>query len=370
MAFFPKQQRFWLYHAAGVGVVFLFQLVAFLMRGDFVEMNVTAAFIWLPLFTLAVLVFRTLYTRYNGANMGMGKLIPIALIYGLVSGLTITTLIFLALLPFFGDEMFNPETLANIGISETEMLVSFFVGNTFIQMLYMSGWTFIYTSTVASRRAKQSELDNLRLQNNLRESQLSNLANQLNPHFLFNSLNNIRFVIHENPNHADAMVTALSEILRYSLASTSKPKVTLEEELGFIERYISIVKLQLEDRLRFNLRVSSQLKHCLVPPMILQLLIENAVKHGMENLPSGGDLDVTVAELSSKLSGKLSIVVTNPIPVSKANADGTGTGLKNIQHRLQLLYGSNASIKLEPSATHFTVHLILPIEKNDESTHY
>lgn len=367
MTFFPKQKRFWLYHCAGVGVVFLFQLVAFVARGDdFIAMNITAAVIWLPLFTLAVLLFRTLYGRYGGANIGMGKLIPISLGYGLVSGLAITVLIFVALLPGFGSDLFDEESLARLGISATEMLVGFFVGNTFIQLLYVSGWVFIYTSTVASRRAKESELANLKLQNNLRESQLSNLANQLNPHFLFNSLNNIRFVIHENPNHADAMVTALSEILRYSLASTGKTKVTLEEELTFIDRYIAIVKLQLEDRLRFNLHLEEPLKHCLLPPMILQLLIENAVKHGMENLPSGGDLDVTVAELS----GKLSIVVTNPIPVSKANADGTGTGLKNIQHRLQLLYGSNASIKLEPSATHFTVHLILPIEKNDESTNH
>lgn len=356
---------FWMYHCIGVALIFLLQLLAFSQQEMF-AFNVSAAILWLPIFTFVMLLFRHYYRKWEGHRMGMGRLITTALTYGVVAGFSICVLLLVFLLPFFAEQFWGEETLARHNITRTELLVGFFVGNTFIQTLFISGWAFIYTTASASRRSKEAGMMNLKLQNSLREAELSNLSNQLNPHFLFNSLNNIRFVIHENPYHADAMVTALSEILRYSLASGTKTKVTVGQELEFIARYIDIVKLQLEDRLRYNLHCENGVEHYLMPPMMLQLLVENAVKHGMENLPQGGDLDVSLRCDKETLT----ITVVNPLPEAKANADGTGTGLKNIKSRLKLLYDARATLSITPSATHFSVSLLLPLEMNDESVNY
>lgn len=362
MSQFSNNRTFWLYHCLGIALVFFLQVLAFSQR-DFFAFNFSAAVLWLPVFSAAVLLFRYGFKRWKGYQIGLGKLVAIALGYGVVAGFFICLFLLSCLLPFFAEEFWGEATLKQFNTTKMQLLVGFFLGNIFMQTLFISGWIFIYTTASASRRSKEADMQNMQLQSSLREAQLSQLANQLNPHFLFNSLNNIRFVIHENPDHADAMVTALSEILRYSLASGNKTKVTVLQEVEFIKRYIDIVKLQLEERLHYHVTVEDAVKQYLMPPMIMQLLVENAVKHGMDNLPQGGDLIVNVQQQNNTLV----ICVVNPLPESKANVDGTGTGLINIKHRLNLLYGRKAALDVEETTTHFTVRISLPVEKSDES---
>jgi LytS/YehU family sensor histidine kinase len=128
------------------------------------------------------------------------------------------------------------------------------------------------------------------------------LASQLNPYFLFNSLNNIRFMLHENASLADSNIVALSEILRYALESAQHTKVRLSRELDIVRRYVEIVRAQYEDRLRFTLHAEPAHEACLVPPMALHLLVENAVKHGLDHLRDGGLLAVSVSVSGARRS--------------------------------------------------------------------
>jgi LytS/YehU family sensor histidine kinase len=242
-------------------------------------------------------------------------------------------------------------------LTSQKLLLKIYFGNIFSSSFLIIAWSFIYIGITNARKAKASQLDNLRLQNNLKEAQLSSLSNQLNPHFLFNSLNNIRFMIHENAEQADNMITALSEVLRYSLESSQHEKRLLSKEVEVIQRYIEIVNIQFEDRLNFTMDIPDSLMDMPVPPMFLQMLIENAVKHGLEQMQHGGDISVTAVSRAENTE----FCVVNDIPENgSSESNSTGLGLKNIQQRLSLLYAGNASIEAKQVANKFQVKICLP----------
>jgi LytS/YehU family sensor histidine kinase len=224
--------------------------------------------------------------------------------------------------------------------------------------VFICAWIFIYISFTGSRDARARELDNARLQTALREAQLRSLSNQLNPHFLFNSLNNIRFMIHEDADRADTMLVGLSEILRYSLQGDDRGKVRLGEEVDVIRRYIAIVGVQLEERLRFSIDIPDRLHDCLVPPLLLQMLVENAVKHGVEPLRGGGALSLS----GSRLGDTLRFAVVNDKPATPADGGGLGIGMRNIVQRLTLLYGIHAAHEVSDTGNEYRVTLTLPVE--------
>jgi LytS/YehU family sensor histidine kinase len=155
------------------------------------------------------------------------------------------------------------------------------------------------------------------------------------------------------------MVTSLSEILRYSLESSQKEKVRLEEEITIIERYIAIMKSQLEDRLDFQLQIPENLNDYLIPPMILQILIENGIKHGLENIQQGGELTLSCDEDVHKLHFQ----IINDLPKKPiTKTPSTGIGLKNIRKRLELLYGNNGDLVISKTQDKFIVILTIPKE--------
>lgn len=216
----------------------------------------------------------------------------------------------------------------------------------------------MYVGITTKRTEKEVTLKNLRLENSLKEAKLSSLTSQLNPHFLFNSLNNIRFKIHEAPTVADDMITALSEILRYSLESYDNGKVRLEQELEVVHRYIEVITLHLEERLDFQLTVSPSLYDNLIPPMCLQLLVENAIRHGIENIKERSTLTIESIEHWDSID----IIVRNPTVEKPPHSNRSGIGLANIRQRLQLLYNGRASITTIEDNGYFTATLSLPKE--------
>src|SRR5690606_29066776 len=116
--------------------------------------------------------------------------------------IALTAIWFFILVLLFGDSWMDPELLQEAGLTEPRLVAHFFINNTVVNTALLCGWMFIYTTIKSGQRAHRHEFENLNLQNTLKEAQLTILTNQLNPHFLFNALNNIRFMIHENPNHA------------------------------------------------------------------------------------------------------------------------------------------------------------------------
>jgi LytS/YehU family sensor histidine kinase len=221
----------------------------------------------------------------------------------------------------------------------------------FAYAMAFNGWMWIYDWThIRLRREKL-----------VRDAQLRSLKAQLNPHFLFNSLNSVRSLISENPQGAASMVTGLSEILRYSLTADRKDTVPLADEICVIDEYIAVERLRFEERLRIERAIDPRALSVLVPPMIVQTLVENAVKHGVANVPGGGGVRVDVY-----LTGdRLNIVVRNTGRFKTAT-DGEGFGLQNASERLRLLYGQRASLTVREETNvdgeHTVAELVLPIE--------
>ena len=358
--FFPKNKIFWLYHVSLLAVMSLGQLILFLLIEQYFLLNTVIHIVWLPLYTVAVLIFRYYYKARSWQHFSMAKLIPLVLMISLILAILISLLTLAIISPLFWTEFLGAEVLAKENRTLIGRLAAFIFYNSLISLLFISIWVFIYIAVTTRRQVQESEIKSLRLENSLKEAKLSSLTNQLNPHFLFNSLNNIRFMIYENATHADEMITAFSEILRYSLTSSKQDKIAIEKELTIIDRYIDIVRLQLGDRLDFQLNFSSSCQRCLIPPMVLQILVENAIKHGIENIKTKALLSMNIISKDESLF----IEVCNPVASSLAMPiQGTGTGLKNIQQRLKLLYGELAQLSITPSEHSFTVTLVIPMEK-------
>lgn len=357
--FFPRDRTFWLYHCSALLLTSVIQGFSIWAWRDQQLFNVVGSLLWLVFYTLGVLAFRFHYRRYSWQRLNMARLIILVLIYGLGIALFVTLAMLSFTLPFFWDQLFDPELLQKHNTSIAQQLSILLLGNVFSSHLFVSAWAFIYIAVTTNRRARQAELNNLKLENSLKEARLSGLTSQLNPHFLFNSLNNIRFMIHENPIHADKTITALSEILRYSLESGRKDKVVLAQELEIVHRYLDVVALQLEDRLKFQLSIPESLELCLIPPMTLQILMENAIKHGAENRKEASVLELIGEDFGSSMR----LTVRNPAPSQTCDSRrNTGTGLANIEQRLGLLYGDKAQMSIKHNREHFIVTLNLPKE--------
>jgi len=355
--FFPRDRLFWIYHSSVLTLLSLLQLIGFILWREDILFNILGGLFWLPLFTLAVLCYRKLYKTYNWQSLSIIKTIPLVMAYGAASGFSVAIIMISILIPLFRDDFINSALAQNGNLTLIKPIAEMVVSNGFITQLVICAWISMYISVTSNRRIKETELINLRLQNSLRGAQLSSLANQLNPHFLFNALNNIRFMIHENPAQADRMITELSGMLRYSLETSKKDKVPLREEIVMIEHYIDIMKIQLEERLQFTMEIPHNLYRYLVPPMMLQILVENAIKHGLDNLPQGGRLGITGKEEASHIV--FDITNDNEADSEKLQAS-MGIGLNNIEQRLKLLYSDQASLNATHGDCEFSVRVRVP----------
>jgi LytS/YehU family sensor histidine kinase len=199
-----------------------------------------------------------------------------------------------------------------------------------------SVWIIFYVALTAPRRYREKEV---RLQLSLREAELRALEAQLNPHFLFNCLNSIRALVVENPPLAQDMLTRLANILRYNLHRDPNHTVPLSSEVEVVADYLALEGVRFEDRLRVEFAIDAEAGAVPVPPMLLQTLVENALKHGIAKLPAGGDLAIRAA----LQPGEMRIEVENSGRLSEGLP---GIGLANTRDRLRILYGERASLQL------------------------
>jgi two-component system LytT family sensor kinase len=217
-------------------------------------------------------------------------------------------------------------------------------------------WIFVVTAFKLYHYINQVKINQLQLESNLRESQLNTLKGQINPHFMFNSLNNIRGLILEDAMRARDIITRLSEMLRYSLSKNGVNTISIKEELQTVDNYIEISKIQFEERLQFYMEVNPKVLPIAIPPMVIQMLVENAVKHGIGNLKQGGEIYVNI----DKSDSQLFITVKNSGTLSMGEGN-TKLGLENIKQRLSLLFGAHAAFVLEENDTFVEAKIIIPL---------
>ena len=212
------------------------------------------------------------------------------------------------------------------------VLWSSFTGITFL-------WCVLYASIRRYRGSLQTQLA-------LREAELRALEAQLDPHFLFNCLNSIRAMIAENPVVAQDMVTRLANILRYNLQRDPQHTVPLAREVEVVSDYLALESVRFEERLRVEVEIEPGAAEIPVPTMLLQTLVENALKHGIRPLPAGGELLIRARPRQDVLV----IEVENSGRLPDSGSDGAGVGLRNARARLRLLYGGRAGLCLEGGA--------------------
>ena len=208
----------------------------------------------------------------------------------------------------------------------------------------MALWASLYLGLKSYRRSKQSEIANLTLANEAKDARTRLLQSQLNPHFLFNSLNGIRALIGEDPARARRLVTELSHMLRHILRATEDDEVTFEHELQGIEAYLKLEELRLEHRLHYVIDADHEARRARIPPMAAFVLVENAVKHGVAPKPGGGEVGLKAFVTANRLV----VEVMNPGDIA-SGSDGTRLGLANVKRRLMAMYGGQAELSLRNS---------------------
>lgn len=195
-----------------------------------------------------------------------------------------------------------------------------------------------------ARAARERERRASRLEAQLAEARLIALRAQLEPHFLFNALNSVSVLMREDVETADRVLVQLSGLLRRALESSAAPEVPLREEIAFLEAYLAIEQVRFEDRLRFSLHVAPDAFDARVPSLILQPLVENAVRHALGARPSPCRIEIS----AERKDGSLYLSVRDDGPGLSPGA-AEGVGLSNTRSRLELLYGDNHSFQLAPA---------------------
>jgi hypothetical protein len=235
--------------------------------------------------------------------------------------------------------------------------------NTAVVMMVWFSFYFFYN---VYERNHRLELDRARLAATIKDAELRALQSQVNPHFIFNALNSLRALIDEDPVRAREAVTQLANLLRYSLQSAQAETVAFEDELRVVNDYLALEQVRHEERLRVRLEIEPETLDLAVPPLLLQTLVENAVKYGISTRPEGGEIVIT----ARRIGGQLELRVINPGELPRGGAslrlpgnESTGLGLKNAAERLRVFFGDRARLVLRAeSASHVVAEVFIPIQ--------
>ncbi len=209
-------------------------------------------------------------------------------------------------------------------------------------------WCLVYLFKAEWAKRRKIEKNHWENQVKLRDIELQFLRSQINSHFLFNALNNIRSLILEDTQAARQGLTDLATLLRGLMHSDAKLTVSLRDEVEWVKGYLALEGLQFEQRLSYELAIDTELLDAQLPPLLLQTLVENAIKHGIARRRLGGKIRINAESISSN---RWRLQVENPTAELPAEQESNGIGLKNARDRLFAAFGHNATLELHFSGT-------------------
>ncbi len=319
---FKHISKYWLCQVLGWSAYFLLNTYA--AQGKTTEIYFQRLFTIMLAGLVATHVFRLLIRRLDWQSYPQNKqlLVFFAMLIG--SGSLMYAVYYLAVLYVLRDEV--TDILAG--------LMTFY--------LILAPWWGIYFLYHYVEKLRIEQLDQLTLRATVKELELKTIKAQLNPHFIFNALNSIRALVDENPQRARTAITELSNILRSSMAAEKSETVSLEKELNIVKDYLALETIRFEERLQVSYDIDPDTLSLQVPPMMLQTLVENAIKHGISKEISGG-----YVYISSKLKGlQHEIMIENTGQFVEKSKNGHGFGLESTRQRLSLLFGNRASFEI------------------------
>lgn len=241
---------------------------------------------------------------------------------------------------------------------EKKNLILVIFSNAFSLFIYYFIWNVIYFMYHYIAKSQKQQLDTLQLETMVKELELKTIKAHINPHFIFNSLNSIRALVDENPERARKAITELSTILRSSMQADKSESVVLEKELDIVKDYLALENMRFEDRLRIEYSIDEETLDLPVPPMMLQTLVENAIKHGISKQIHGGV--VRIVSLLKNNFHELSVQNTGYL---NGYATAEGFGLSSTTNRLSLLYGNKAKFEIKQATpTLVEARVLIPLE--------
>lgn len=293
-------------------------------------------------------LFRWYIKRGQYETARLRKVIPPLILGSLITTIMWSTPVLLAQYIF---------TIYEVGSSNSTWLAVWLtlLNNFFVVLL----WGLIYFAWHYFRLAQLARIERYRTDAAMRDAQLNTLRGQINPHFMFNSLNNIRALMLEDVQKAREMVTRLSDLLRYSMTISEKREVSLSEELTVVHDFLALCKVQYEDRLHFQVDVDEAALERRIPPMVLQILVENSVKHGISALSGGGDIHILGYVQYERLV--LEVSNSGQWNTEGKRSDSNGIGLPNVRKRLKLLYGNLATFHVSEKDNRVIARIEIPI---------
>ncbi len=344
---------FWLYQSLGWSLFALVQLLVITSDEALSWHNAMPALLLLLLAFSGSLLLRLFWQRLSGKTVGSAGTLGYWLGSSMLLAICLDLAHYWSLWPL---AKLHPEFA---GLFDAQPPGAKFV---MVWPLYLA-WSALYL--MLSRQQQLRHTQQLQQESELRlqQTQLQGLLAQLNPHFMFNCINNIRALILEDPSAARTMLAHFADMLRYQIAADHQVLVPLRTELTVAEDYIALMKIQFEERLTFTTQIDPACLGLKLPKLTLQLLLENAIKHGINPVAGGGRIHLDVQRINSLAASTpqcWQLQLTNSGHLSAHQPPTmarTGTGLTNLRERLRLLFGKNADLNLQQEQDNVVVTL-------------
>jgi len=322
-------RNFWIAQIFGWGFFMLSNLLIQMSAGFPVDLLIYNSITPMVIGFLITASYRHFIKKSNWKNWSFGKIVAMIFISTFFLSFIFMVILFAIFFYIFQVE---------------GMTLSGFLGNMFIFSLIILVWNMIYFFIHFFNNWNQAEIEKWKMAAEMKDAQLGSLKSQINPHFVFNTLNNIRSLILEDKEKAREMLLNFSDLFRYALKNTDQSKVSLKEELNIVNQYLELLSIQYEDKLKYKIKVDAGLEIVELPPMMLQLLVENAVKHGISQFKEGGSILIDIDRRNGFLN--INVKNTGSLKMSSKLGDKLGVGLENIRKRLDLIYNGNANLKM------------------------
>ena len=331
----------WLFLALGQSLLFYYAY------GRFINTGILDSVLSLVIYSGIALSLWYPFSFFNTGDPGPATLISNLVISGAISitlWVVITKFVMQLILPEINDYQAYWEATFPYRIGTGVFIYG---------LIVLTYFLFISLTNLSEKNAKEARLESL-----LKETELKLLRSQINPHFLFNSLNSVSSLTITDPEKAREMVIKLSEFMRYALSKKDEQPVSLRSELENLRLYLDIEKVRFGDRLSIDENIDESCLEIKMPVMLLQPLYENAVKHGVYESTES----VRITTQAKIIESHISITISNNYDDAPSSRKGTGTGLLNVARRLELCYGSKASITALKENGIYSVSLYIPTE--------
>ncbi|MBX7051537.1 MAG: histidine kinase [Flavobacteriales bacterium] len=341
-----RTQIYWLSQLTGWGLFVLGNIISASIQAEVIPgLYIVSLFILIN-GILVTHIFRNMVVKLQWASLNIPQLIPRMLLSSILMSLAFTLF----------NTILTDLLSGNIPLLKTLFTATFGLNALNFTALFLL-WEIIYFAVHTFENWKKEEILNLELRAAKTEIELNSLRAQMNPHFVFNSMNSIRALVDENPEKAKAAITMLSGILRGSLTMGRFQTIPLRQEFDLVEKYIALEKIRFEERLEVNLHVVDEVLDAEVPPFVVQTLVENAIKHGISTKIEGGRISI-----QAKVEGNhiLITIANTGSYMPKENHDGIG--ISNIRTRLEMIFGNNAEMNIRQSGNEVIVQLRTPIK--------